>query len=143
MHRQNQLRPRQDPFSALALDGRYNCEGPRVGVRGPRKTGNGGYVTRRNENVYGSLILIAIRILDPGIRSRCGLLHLRGVVSGAGHFVDAAGGYSDVDTCCAARFVAGTCALRFVTSRKPRCRSARLGCPRIARRTAYRSVQSH
>ena len=93
-------------------------------MRGPRKTGNGGYVKRRNENVYGSLILIAIRILDPGIRNRCGLLHLRGVVSGAGHFVDAAGGYSDVDTCCAARFVTGTCALRFVTSRTKRIRAA-------------------
>ena len=86
----------------------------------------------RTESVYGNVIVIVIRILDPGNLSRCDLLHLRGVVSGAVHFVDAAGGYSDVDTCCAARFVAGTCALRFVTSRTPRCRSARLGCPVIA-----------
>ena len=62
--------------------------------------------TRQKRSVYGNVIVIVIRILDPGSRSRCDLLHLRGVVSGAVHFVDAAGGYSDVDTCCAARFVA-------------------------------------
>jgi hypothetical protein len=57
---------------------------------------------------YGSVIIIGIRIVDSGSPARCRLLHLRGVVSGAGHFVDAAGGYSDVDTCCALGFVAGT-----------------------------------
>ena len=71
---------------------------------------------------YGSVIVIAIRIIAPGNRTRGGLLHLRGVVSGAVHFVDAAGGYSDVATCCAVGFVAGTCALRFVTSSTKRSR---------------------
>ena len=65
--------------------------------------------------MYGSIIVT--HIVDPGNRTRCDLLHLRGVVSGAGHFVDAAGGYSDVDPCCNVRFVArtGTCDWRFVT----------------------------
>ena len=69
--------------------------------------------------VYGSVSLIAIRVVDPGNRNRCDLLLLRGVVSGAGHFVDAAGGYSDVDTCCAVGFFArtGRYDLRSVTSR--------------------------
>jgi len=59
--------------------------------------------------VYGSFIFI--RIVDPGNRTRCDLFHLRGVVSVAGHFVDSAGGDSDVDPCCNVHFVArtGTC----------------------------------
>jgi hypothetical protein len=51
---------------------------------------------------------------DPGNRNRCDDLHLGGVVSDAGHFVDAAASNSDVDTW---RYVfrTGTSALRFVT----------------------------
>jgi hypothetical protein len=65
-------------------------------------------------SVYGSFILI--RIVDPGNRTRCDLFYLRGVVSVAGHFVDAAGGYSNVDSCWNIRFVArtGTCGLKCV-----------------------------
>ena len=65
-------------------------------------------------SVYGSFILI--RIVDPGNGIRCDLFLLRGVVSVAGHFVDAAGGYSNVDSCWNIRFVArtGTCGLKCV-----------------------------
>ena len=67
--------------------------------------------------VYGSFILI--RIVDSGNRTRCDFLHLRGVVSGAGHFVDAAGGYSVVDTY-RSFFQAGTW---------ERCVTSRTKCP--------------
>ena len=104
------MRASRNEISAFPL---YDCQGIdlRIGARGSSETENfKGYV-------YGSVIVIVIRSVDPGNRNGCDLLHCRGVVSDAGHFVDAAGGYSDVDTCCAARFVAGTCALRFVRSR--------------------------
>ena len=83
--RQNQFRFRQDPFSAFALDGRCKIRG-----------GTSDAVTKGS--AYGSASFIVIPIVDPGYRSRCGDLHLCGVVSDAGHFVDAAGGYSNVDT---------------------------------------------
>ena len=88
----------------------YDCEGieRRVGARASSETEK---FRVRSEaltkgSVYGSFILI--RIVDPGNCTCCDLFHLRGVVSVAGHFVDAAGGYSDVDTRCAVGFVAGT-----------------------------------
>ena len=70
-------------------------------------------------SVYGSFILT--RIVDSGNRIRCDLFHLRGVVSIAGHFVDAAGGYSNVDPCWNIHFVArtGTCGLKCVIPMKP------------------------
>ena len=64
-------------------------------------------------SVYGSASFIVIGIVAPGNRNRCGDLHLRGAVFDADHFVDAAGGYSDVDTF----FRTGNCALSFITSR--------------------------
>jgi len=100
----------------------YDCEGTerRVGARASSETEK---FRVRSEaltkgSVYGSYILI--RIVDPGNRSRCDLFHLRGVVSVAGHFVDAAGGYSDVDTCRDIHFVArtGTCGLKCVIPMK-------------------------
>ena len=68
--------------------------------------------------VYGSFIFI--RIVDPGNRTRCELFHLRGVVSVAGHFVHAAGGYPNVDPCWNICFVAraGTCGLKCVIPMK-------------------------
>ena len=100
----------------------YDCEGieRRVDVRRSSETekfrGTSEALTKGS--VYGSFILI--RIVDPGNRSRCDLFHLRGVVSVAGHFVDAAGGYSDVDPCRNIHFVArtGTCGLKCVIPMK-------------------------
>ena len=93
----------------------YDCERieRRVGARGSSETEKFGVTseTLTKGSVYGSSILISI--VDPDNRTRCDLFHLRGVVSVAGHFVDAAGSYSDVDPCCDVHFVSrtGTCAL--------------------------------
>ena len=57
-------------------------------------------------SVYGSFILVGI--VGPGDRTRCDFFHLCGVVSVAGHFVDAAGGYPDVDPCYNVHFVTRT-----------------------------------
>ena len=39
-----------------------------------------------------------MRAVAPGNRDRSTVLYVGGVVPDAGHFIDAAGGYSDVDT---------------------------------------------
>src|SRR5262249_15215289 len=96
----------------------YDCKRieRRAGARGSSKTEEFRVTSEAltKGSVYGSFILI--RFVDPGNRTRCDLFHLRGVVSVAGHFVDAAGGYSDVDPCCNIHFVArtGTCDLKCV-----------------------------
>jgi hypothetical protein len=91
---------RQDPVGAFALEGRYKV-----------REGTSDAVTKGS--VYGGASFIVIGIVAPGNRNCCGDLHFRGAVFDADHFVDAAGGYSDVDTF----FRTGSCALRFVTSR--------------------------
>jgi len=98
----------------------FDCEGieRRVGARASSETEKFRVTSEAltKGSVCGSFILI--RIVDPGNRSRCDLFHLRGVVSG--HFVDAAGGYSDVDPCRNIHFVSrtGTCGLKCVIPMK-------------------------
>jgi len=102
----------------------YDCEGieRRVGARGSTETEKFRFASEvgalTKGSVYGSFILI--RIVDPGNRTCCDLFRLRGLVSVAGHFVDAAGGYSDVDPCWNIHFVArtGTCGLKCVIPMK-------------------------
>jgi hypothetical protein len=62
------------------------------------------------------LFLLLFVLLIPAIAIAAVICIWAALFFDAGHFVDAAGGYSDVDTC---RYVfrTGTCALRFVTSR--------------------------
>ena len=88
----------------------HDCEGieRRVAARGSSETEKFRVTSEAltKGSVYGSFNLI--RTVDPGNRTRCDLFHLRGVVSVAGHFVDAAGGYSDVDPCWNIHFVART-----------------------------------
>ena len=46
------------------------------------------------------LLIISIRIVGTINRNRCTVLHFSRVVSDAGRFVDAAGGYSHLDSYC-------------------------------------------